>query len=576
MRLIHVDTLQLREFYDETTLPQYAILSHTWSDDEIALQEFEQLVAGGSSAETTRAKNGYKKIVAACKAAKELQIYWCWVDTCCIDKKSSAELTEAINSMFKWYMHAAVCLAYLSDLDVMTESQYIRRELPKMMYCRWFTRGWCLQELIAPENLIFYDKEWNTVTTKAEISPYLSDITGIDQGVLQDPTKLPSIPVACRLSWASRRETTRVEDQAYCLLGIFNITMPMLYGEGPKSFLRLQEEILRQDGDLSLFAWLPDAGQHEIYMDMFALSPKQFTSSLNIFSTTKGNLHTRDVCSISNRGVQMSRTNVISIQTDQRKTSPYYYVSLGCYSKSVGPWVLKLKMVGPGVYVRLRLGDSRELAKLEDGILFDKRDIYILPRITQSLLISIKSYHRSSFYFSYISPETAQLLEASPEEAFDVVGRRFLTRDLYDFRAHIKFIPDANHPELFCILLLKLEGQNPQPRLPSVHLLPPVVWSRDILGKSYNFAQLVEHSILLADRETAEHDGIQQLAVGRHVFSVHLITGEQEARKQTDRRRARRDNLAGIRPPPRPFEQIVQTLEAAYKARPTSSPWQPT
>ncbi|KAK8863208.1 Vegetative incompatibility protein HET-E-1 [Apiospora arundinis] len=403
MRLIHVDTLQLREFYDETTLPQYAILSHTWSDDEIALQEFEQLVAGGSSAETTRAKNGYKKIVAACKAAKELQIYWCWVDTCCIDKKSSAELTEAINSMFKWYMHAAVCLAYLSDLDVMTESQYIRRELPKMMYCRWFTRGWCLQELIAPENLIFYDKEWNTVTTKAEISPYLSDITGIDQGVLQDPTKLPSIPVACRLSWASRRETTRVEDQAYCLLGIFNITMPMLYGEGPKSFLRLQEEILRQDGDLSLFAWLPDAGQHEIYMDI---------------------------------------------------------------------------------------------------------------------------YHRSSFYFSYISPETAQLLEASPEEAFDVVGRRFLTRDLYDFRAHIKFIPDANHPELFCILLLKLEGQNPQPRLPSVHLLPPVVWSRDILGKSYNFAQLVEHSILLADRETAEHDGIQQLAVGRHVFSVHLITGE--------------------------------------------------
>lgn len=171
--------------------------------------------------------------------------------SCCIDKKSSAELGEAINTMFRWYKNATVCYVYLFDC-VWGEQPDITQQLRQ---CRWFTRGWTLQELIAPQCLEFYTKEWRKIATKTEICPLISEITGIDENVLRGAS-LDHVSVARRMSWASRRETSRAEDTAYSLLGIFEVNIPMIYGEGRlKAFRRLQEAIMNTTHDQSLFAW---------------------------------------------------------------------------------------------------------------------------------------------------------------------------------------------------------------------------------------------------------------------------------------------------------------------------------
>lgn len=169
--------------------------------------------------------------------------------SCCIDKTSSAELTEAINSMFRWYKKSEVCYVYLSDVS---SCDYILEQFKK---ARWFQRGWTLQELIAPDNVIFYSKEWHQFGTKAGLSAFISDITNIGPLFL-DSENLASASIAQKMSWASKRETSRPEDIAYCLLGIFDVNMPLIYGEGTKAFLRLQEEIMTTyPYDFTIFAW---------------------------------------------------------------------------------------------------------------------------------------------------------------------------------------------------------------------------------------------------------------------------------------------------------------------------------
>jgi hypothetical protein len=164
--------------------------------------------------------------------------------SCCIDKTSTAELSEAINSMFLWYRKATTCYAYLSDV----------RELTELAQSRWFTRGWTLQELLAPAVVRFYSEHWNFLGSKLELRRQLQKVTGILQEVLIGG-ELNAISVARRMSWAANRQTTRTEDLAYCMMGIFDINMPLLYGEGKRSFIRLQEEIMKISDDHSLFAW---------------------------------------------------------------------------------------------------------------------------------------------------------------------------------------------------------------------------------------------------------------------------------------------------------------------------------
>jgi hypothetical protein len=153
--------------------------------------------------------------------------------------------------MFRWYTNAVICYVYLSDVQWCLDRKAIEARLSTS---RWFTRGWTLQELIAPSNVVFYSMEWREIGTKSHLCGQISTITGIDEHILNG-SDLEDVCVAKKMSWASRRKTSRTEDIAYCLLGIFDVNMPLIYGEGRKAFLRLQQEIMRSTTDQSLFAW---------------------------------------------------------------------------------------------------------------------------------------------------------------------------------------------------------------------------------------------------------------------------------------------------------------------------------
>ena len=173
--------------------------------------------------------------------------------SCCIDKRNSAELTEAINSMFEWYSLSISCFAYLADVEAHHDPDLLHGDLAR---ARWFTRGWTLQELLAPTRVEFYARDWKYIGDNFGLRNTLMEITGIPKDLIIRfiPSLRPS--VAMVMSWAAKRNTSRIEDMAYCLLGIFSVNMPLLYGEGGKAFRRLQEEIMKANPtDHSLFAW---------------------------------------------------------------------------------------------------------------------------------------------------------------------------------------------------------------------------------------------------------------------------------------------------------------------------------
>ncbi|KAE9371893.1 hypothetical protein N431DRAFT_317458, partial [Stipitochalara longipes BDJ] len=229
------------------------------------------------------------KIDGCCEKALQDGLRYVWVDTCCIDKSSSAELSEAINSMWYWYGQSRRCYAYLSDvpvgINVATGASAFSRS-------RWFTRGWTLQELISPEVVDFYDEGWNFIGRKSETSHdekfmlLLSEITKIDFHVLRDKSQLISFSAARKMSWASHRITTKVEDMAYSLLGLFGINMPLLYGEGPRAFKRLQEEIIKVADDESIFAWSLGKSSKVHYGSLLASSTRDFENCTAIVSST--------------------------------------------------------------------------------------------------------------------------------------------------------------------------------------------------------------------------------------------------------------------------------------------------
>lgn len=272
MLLLKTDTIELVP-QPERDPHKYAILSHTWGEDEII---FRDLVNGNSER-----KPAYDKVKFACRQAAADGYSYIWIDNCCIEKSSSAELSEAINSMYVWYQRAGICYASLFDVearaDMDMQSEEFRDHLSRS---KWFKRGWTLQELLAPSEMIFFAKDWTVIGKKADLHDILSSITGIDEVILEDPKKLHSASIAKRMSWAADRETTRPEDLAYCLMGIFSVNMPMLYGEGGvKAFLRLQEEIMKQSDDQSLFAWTVDSAPDSDKHGLLANSPSAFRSS---------------------------------------------------------------------------------------------------------------------------------------------------------------------------------------------------------------------------------------------------------------------------------------------------------
>ncbi|KAK4248387.1 beta transducin-like protein HET-E2C*4 [Corynascus novoguineensis] len=221
-----------------TDVPQYAILSHTWGseEEEVSLQD---LIDGRG-----KDKVGYKKIQFCGDQARRDGLRFFWVDTCCINKSDSAELQEAINSMFRWYQDTAKCYAYLADVSApsLNADDNSDRELA-FRSSRWFTRGWTLQELIAPASVEFFSKEEVRLGDRESLEEHIHDITGIPLMVLRG-SPLSHLSVSERMGWIEKRSTTRKEDKAYSLLGIFGIHMPLIYGEGENNaFRRLREEI---------------------------------------------------------------------------------------------------------------------------------------------------------------------------------------------------------------------------------------------------------------------------------------------------------------------------------------------
>ncbi|OJT09120.1 Vegetative incompatibility protein HET-E-1 [Trametes pubescens] len=260
---------------------QYAILSHVWvSNEELS---YEGLLAIHSTARNHTDPPRYifdtvpAKVRELCTFARRHGIPYAWLDTCCIDKGSSAELSEAINSMYKWYQMANICIAYLADVDdphlvVPGSKGQIRLQClvagrpgnpigrdtvfhTQFRGSQWFKRGWTLQELIAPRSVLFVCRTWRPFGTKQSFADVIEEVTGITPAILTHAASVDSVSVAMRMSWASDRVTTREEDRAYSLMGIFGVNLPTIYGEGGFAFVRLQEEILKRVPDETLFIW---------------------------------------------------------------------------------------------------------------------------------------------------------------------------------------------------------------------------------------------------------------------------------------------------------------------------------
>ncbi|QDS71355.1 hypothetical protein FKW77_002428 [Venturia effusa] len=297
MKLRCSRTLKEREIFGEDIGREeyeYAILSHTWGEAgaEVTYQDIELGLASGDTSHYTQ-KAGWDKLRMFCAKAEQNGIRWVWADTCCIDKTNNVELSEAINSMWTWYAKCKECYAHLADLEngtaicgISEETSPTQRQAFKAS--NYFKRAWTLQELLAPRKLRFYSRDWQEIGDRILWASAITEATGIPRKALeQQECSLNDFSVAQRMSWAAYRESTRPEDIAYSLFGIFDINMDLRYGEGvKKAFLRLQEEIMKGSGDRSLFAWEPEipVGQEHItsLVGPFAHHPRQFRNARNI------------------------------------------------------------------------------------------------------------------------------------------------------------------------------------------------------------------------------------------------------------------------------------------------------
>lgn len=248
------------------SIPKYAILSHRWAANPQDEVTFEDMTMRTGAA---KGKSGFKKIRGCCAQALRDGLHWVWIDTCCIDKRNSAELSEAINSMYSWYEKSEICYAYLEDVSSLAVNG---KEFRKSS---WFTRGWTLQELIAPAEVEFFTNNWVKIGAKSGLASTLAKITGVAKSALVNGVHAYKASVAEKMSWGAHRKTTRAEDRAYSLMGIFGVNMPTLYGEGHRAFARLQHEIMRISNDHSIFAWQ----RKSLTAGLLAESPDEFAHS---------------------------------------------------------------------------------------------------------------------------------------------------------------------------------------------------------------------------------------------------------------------------------------------------------
>lgn len=258
MRLLNVYTLEFCEFHGDH-IPPYVVTSHRWTTDEASYKDVLK--------RKNQDSKGYNKILnfcsfarPACKDANGQPIQWIWIDTCCINQNSSAEVSESINSMWVWYSQATHCIAYLRDVRSVTSSAGLDGVMFDFRRSEWFERGWTLQELLAPHCVVFVTREWEVIGHKSpdnhscilasvNLNRTISEITGISQDVLWGfESQRDTIGKEMKMAWAANRRTTKAEDVAYCLLGIFGIHMALIYGEGEHNARkRLEQEIRNRE-----------------------------------------------------------------------------------------------------------------------------------------------------------------------------------------------------------------------------------------------------------------------------------------------------------------------------------------
>ncbi|KAI0550043.1 heterokaryon incompatibility protein-domain-containing protein [Xylaria curta] len=447
MWLINCQKLTLVEVGSPVGI-KYAILSHAWEDgEEVQFDEFEN--------RTAIKKRGWEKIRKLCQLAKDEGYQFAWCDTCCINKASSAELTEAINSMFSWYATADICYVYLADYDHSSPNS-------ELSASKWFTRGWTLQELIAPAELRFYDASWITIGLKATLSKEISDITSIEEHILLASKDrdleavLSQVPIAARMAWAARRETTRIEDIAYCLLGIFGVNLPLLYGEGERAFIRLQEEIVKNNNDLSLFAWRSsEGGPLGSYCGVFARRPKDFLCSGGI--VTASNIMYNSDFAISNKGVK------IEMDLSYSNEVGLHVLFLNCHDcvGEVAYLGIMLKHQGANIFARARPHEFASKGLKAPGISSTEHKSFFLSKsLNPSVGQSLHTIHRCSFIISNIDGSYSSYWKTGlvgPELLWDGGQRMFITVGLENFVGYHEYRAvgvgrgEANDPSFFVL-----------------------------------------------------------------------------------------------------------------------------
>ena len=346
-----------------------------------------------------------------------------------VNKSSSAELTESINSMFQYYRQAIICYAYLEDYP---DGTLLKEGLSQ---CRWFSRGWTLQELLAPGIVEFYAQGWKFVGTKHDQAAAISRFTNIPESVLTHARRdiIAEQSVSARMSWASQRQTKRKEDMAYCLLGIFDVNMPLIYGEGKKAFRRLQEEIIKRDNDLSIFAW-SSVSEHQInsLVEIFASSPAAFEDVID------AGVHKHQLAefSVTNRGLLLGGDFEIYGWYGERGYTevPGHYVLLVGESKkddsSIG---IFLRKCGPGLFCRI---GGLPLARLPH-----KSITYSAQELMHSVYLSTDAFLKHSvtrlvsFRLDALHipvQEHFRMRSVAPLHAWDHLDRTFLIPKAWD------------------------------------------------------------------------------------------------------------------------------------------------
>ncbi|KAK3304968.1 heterokaryon incompatibility protein-domain-containing protein [Chaetomium strumarium] len=491
MRLINTSTLALAEFHNAASTPPYAILSHTWEqEEEVTFQQFTTL----PHREVTL-KKGFAKIAQTCALARARGLDWAWVDTCCIDKSSSSELTEAINSMFRWYLQAKVCFALLADLEagdgaqgkkgvdegedggdaqadedkpvdqggsevadtmstVSEHGSLFDQQVARFAHCRWFTRGWTLQELIAPHRVEFYNRSWEFQGDKVSLRAVLSEITRICAKVLKNADLLPTVPVAQRMSWAATRQTTRVEDTAYCLLGIFGVHIPLLYGEGDKAFIRLQEEIVKETNDLTLFAWRMEAqlAAGQTHWGILAPSPLEFADCVDM-EIRVDPMHNNE-CVMTSKGLRVTPVPGGGLRLGEDGT---YVMSLQCHRRNeLQNLGIFLQQHGCDVYTRVR-PDKLSKAHRSDR---DKYRIFYVSKTVSALRSDmLRTSIRNAINLSqvleklrgkHMKPATVGAFK--PEGHWDAQRCLFLTQGMQKFICRVRLGRGPTQRVLVCEL----------------------------------------------------------------------------------------------------------------------------